>query len=191
MTKESIHTEVNITEQQLLKNLKEGDKNAPKALYDKFVGSLAAVCSRYIVDDDDVKDVLQESFIKIFTQINTFTFHGEGSLKAWMTRIVVNMSINFIKASGKLNLIRDDGTAMKAADEEEPDADGVPPDVLQEMIKSLPDGYRAVLNLYVFENKSHKEIATLLNIKPTSSASQLFHAKAIMAKKIKEYKQTH
>lgn len=190
-TKESIHTEVNITEQQLLKNLKEGDKNAPKALYDKFVGSLAAVCSRYIVDDDDVKDVLQESFIKIFTQINTFTFHGEGSLKAWMTRIVVNMSINFIKASGKLNLIRDDGTAMKAADEEEPDADGVPPDVLQEMIKSLPDGYRAVLNLYVFENKSHKEIATLLNIKPTSSASQLYHAKAIMAKKIKEYKQTH
>lgn len=190
-TKETIHTEVNITEQQLLKNLKEGDKNAPKALYDKFVGSLAAVCSRYIVDDDDVKDVLQESFIKIFTQINTFTFHGEGSLKAWMTRIVVNMSINFIKASGKLNLIRDDGTAMKAADEEEPDADGVPPDVLQEMIKSLPDGYRAVLNLYVFENKSHKEIATLLNIKPTSSASQLFHAKAIMAKKIKEYKQTH
>lgn len=182
---------MNITEQQLLKNLKEGDKNAPKALYDKFVGSLAAVCSRYIVDDDDVKDVLQESFIKIFTQINTFTFHGEGSLKAWMTRIVVNMSINFIKASGKLNLIRDDGTAMKAADEEEPDADGVPPDVLQEMIKSLPDGYRAVLNLYVFENKSHKEIATLLNIKPTSSASQLFHAKAIMAKKIKEYKQTH
>ena len=190
-TKETIHTEVNITEQQLLKNLKEGDKNAPKALYDKFVGSLAAVCSRYIVDDDDVKDVLQESFIKIFTQINTFTFHGEGSLKAWMTRIVVNMSINFIKASGKLNLIRDDGTAMKAANEEEPDADGVPPDVLQEMIKSLPDGYRAVLNLYVFENKSHKEIATLLNIKPTSSASQLYHAKAIMAKKIKEYKQTH
>lgn len=190
-TKETIHTEVNITEQQLLKNLKEGDKNAPKALYDKFVESLAAVCSRYIVDDDDVKDVLQESFIKIFTQINTFTFHGEGSLKAWMTRIVVNMSINFIKASGKLNLIRDDGTAMKAANEEEPDADGMPPDVLQEMIKSLPDGYRAVLNLYVFENKSHKEIATLLNIKPTSSASQLYHAKAIMAKKIKEYKQTH
>lgn len=182
---------MNITEQQLLKNLKEGDKNASKALYDKFVGSLAAVCSRYIVDDDDVKDVLQESFIKIFTQINTFTFHGEGSLKAWMTRIVVNMSINFIKASGKLNLIRDDGMAMKAADEEEPDADGVPPDALQEMIKSLPDGYRAVLNLYVFENKSHKEIATLLNIKPTSSASQLYHAKAIMAKKIKEYKQTH
>lgn len=190
-TKETIHKEVNITEQQLLKNLKEGDKNAPKALYDKFVGSLAAVCSRYIVDDDDVKDVLQESFIKIFTQINTFTFHGEGSLKAWMTRIVVNMSINFIKASGKLNLIRDDGMAMKAANEEEPDADGVPPDALQEMIKSLPDGYRAVLNLYVFENKSHKEIATLLNIKPTSSASQLYHAKAIMAKKIKEYKQTH
>ncbi len=59
------------------------------------------------------------------------------------------------------------------------------------MIMRLPDGYRTVLNLYVFEDKSHKEIAALLNIKPTSSASQLFHAKALMAKMIVEYKRTH
>ena len=101
------------------------------------------------------------------------------------------MSINFLKTAGKLPVVHDDLVSLASAEAEEPVADGVPPDVLQEMIKSLPAGYRAVLNLYVFENKSHKEIAQLLNIKPTSSASQLFHAKAMMAKKIKEYKRTH
>ena len=55
------------------------------------------------------------------------------------------------------------------------------------MIKELPDGYRTVFNLYVFEDKSHKEIASLLGIKEDSSASQLFRAKKILATRIKEY----
>lgn len=182
---------MNVSEQELSQQLRSGNKAAQKALYENYVGSLAAVCSRYIASSDDMKDVLQEAFIKIFTQFDSYTYRGEGSLKAWMTRIVVNLAISFLKSNGRLNTVNDDKAMAKAADEEEPDADGVPPDALQEMIKSLPDGYRAVLNLYVFEGKSHKEIATLLNIKATSSASQLFHAKALMAKKIKEYKRTH
>lgn len=183
---------MNVSEQELSQQLRSGNKAAQKALYENYVGSLAAVCSRYITSSDDMKDVLQEAFIKIFTQFDSYTYRGEGSLKAWMTRIVVNLAISFLKSNGRLNTVNDDKAMAKAAeDEEEPDADGVPPDALQEMIKSLPDGYRAVLNLYVFEGKSHKEIATLLNIKATSSASQLFHAKALMAKKIKEYKRTH
>ena len=68
------------------------------------------------------------------------------------------------------------------------DSEGIPPDELQRMIMSLPDGYRTVINLYVFEGKSHKEIADILNIKAKTSASQLYHAKAMMAKKINEYK---
>lgn len=182
---------MNITEQHILSQLKKGDGTAARALYDKYVGSLAAVCSRYVADADDAKDVLQEVFIKVFTQIDSFTYRGEGSLKAWMTRVAVNMSINFLKKSGRLALVRDDQVEARLVADEEPDADGVPPGALQEMIKSLPDGYRAVLNLYVFEDKSHKEIAEILGIKPTSSASQLYHAKALMAKKIKEYKRTH
>ncbi len=180
-----------ISEQHLLEQLKNGDRTAQKTLYTMYVGSLTAICCRYIVDKDDVKDVLQDSFVKIFTQINTFTYRGEGSLKAWMTRIVVNMSLNFIKTSGRLALVRDDTVSLKLSEEEEPDAEGVPPDELQEMIKKLPVGYRTVLNLYVFENKSHKEIADLLNIKATSSASQLYHAKTMMARMIKEYKRNH
>ncbi|WP_353935104.1 RNA polymerase sigma factor [uncultured Prevotella sp.] len=182
---------MDISEQQFYERLQSGDAMAQKALYAKYVGSLTAVCSRYVADADDVKDVMQEVFIKVFTQIASFTFRGEGSLKAWLMRITVNTSLTYLKNAGRLSVVRDDTQVADIVEDEEPDAEGVPPDELQRMIMRLPDGYRTVLNLYVFEDKSHKEIAALLNIKPTSSASQLFHAKALMAKMIVEYKRTH
>lgn len=62
------------------------------------------------------------------------------------------------------------------------------PQALQEMIGQLPIGYRTVLNLYVFEDKSHQEIAQLLGIKESSSASQLHRAKQMLARQINEYR---
>lgn len=74
---------------------------------------------------------------------------------------------------------------------DEPEVEGVPDDVINKLILSLPPGYRMVFNLYVFENKSHKEIARMLNIGESSSASQFSRAKALLAKRIKEYKTAH
>lgn len=182
---------MDISEQQLVDLLQGGDKSAPRMLYCRYAGSLTAVCSRYVADADDVKDVMQDVFVKAFTQIGSFTYRGEGSLRAWLMRITVNQSLTFLKTSGRLPTTSDEACACNLADEAPPDADGVPSEELQRMIKSLPAGYRTVLNLYVFEDKSHKEIAQMLNIKPASSASQLFHAKAMMARMIKEYKRTH
>lgn len=182
---------MDISEQQLVDQLQGGDKSAPRMLYCRYAGSLAAVCARYVADGDDVKDVMQDVFVKAFTQISTFAYRGEGSLKAWLIRITVNQSLTFLKNAGRLPTVSDEARTAEIANEEPPDADGVPPEELQRMIKSLPTGYRTVLNLYVFEDKSHKEIAELLGIKPASSASQLFHAKAMMARMIKEYKRTH
>ena len=76
-------------------------------------------------------------------------------------------------------------------EDDEPSLPKVPPAVIQEMIKALPDGYRTVFNLFVFENKSHKEIASMLGIKEDSSASQFFRARATLAKNIKEYQKEH
>ena len=72
--------------------------------------------------------------------------------------------------------------------DEDPDSMSVPPDVIYQMIRELPDGYRTIFNLYVIEEKSHREIAQLLGIKESSSASQLHRAKAMLAEKIREYK---
>ena len=155
-----------------------------KVLYGRYAGYLTAVCARYIPDDDDVKDILQEAFIKIFQSMDRFSWRGEGSLKAWMTRIVVNDALKSLRRKKSLPLSE---VLSDRADEEEPMFAAVPLQVIQEMIRKLPDGYRTVFNLFVFEDKSHKEIASLLGIKENSSASQLHHAKALLGRWIKEY----
>lgn len=81
-----------------------GDGRAMKVIYDRYVEYLSAVCARYISGDDDRKDVLQESFVRIFTSLDKFCFRGEGSLKAWMIRIVVNESLRFLKKTRRMIL---------------------------------------------------------------------------------------
>ena len=176
------------SEQDLVRKVREHDKTAMKTLYGQYVGYLTAVCARYVPDDDEVKDILQEAFLKIFGSMDKFTWRGEGSLRAWMTRIVVNDSLKALRRS-KHPLRAAVALSPTIADvpAEEPDFEAVPLPVIQDMIRRLPDGYRTVFNLFVFEDKSHKEIASLLGIKENSSASQLFHAKALLGKWIKEY----
>ena len=107
-----------------------------------------------------------------------------------MSRIVVNDSLKYIKASGRLMYVEElpDNEGDSPVDE---DVRKVPVRDLAEMIKSLPDGYRTVFNLFVFEKKSHKEIAGLLGIKEDSSASQYFRARNMLARKIKDYWKKH
>lgn len=179
-----------IDERQLLDQVRSGDTSGQRLFYERYVGYLTAVCSRYIVDRDTVKDVLQESFVRIFGKIGEFEYRGEGSVRAWVTRIVVNDSLKALRGSGKMKYV-DDLPDDREEEEEISSLPKIPPAVLQEMIRELPDGYRAVFNLFVFEKKSHKEIAALLGIKEDSSASQFFRARNTLAKKIKAYVKEH
>ena len=120
--------------------------------------------------------------------MDKFEYRGEGSLRAWASRIVVNESLKFLKKNEKQNLIEQEENIPDIPDDEEPDTAEVSAEVIQEMIRQLPVGYRTVFNLYVFENKSHREIAELLHIKEDSSASQFHRAKNILAKQINQYK---
>lgn len=158
-----------------------------KVLYDRHVGYMTAVCSRYITDPEDVKDILQEAFIKIFSSIDKFTWRGPGSLRAWMSRIAVNDCLKFLRGKGRFEPVAIEQIEGDVPDEE-PRLEDVPPSVIQEMIRRLPVGYRTVFNLYVFENKGHREIAELLGIKESSSASQYHRAKAMLAGWVEEYR---
>ncbi len=176
-------------EQELLKRILSGDITAMKEFYNDYSGYLTAVCSRYISDRDDVKDVLQESFIKIFKSIANFSYKGVGSLKAWSSRIVVNESLKFLRESERLDIIDSPTWDLpEISDEDETDFEEIPASAILEMIQALPPGYRTVFNLYVFEEKSHKEIASILNITENTSASQLHRAKNILARQINEYR---
>lgn len=159
-----------------------------EALYRSNVQYLTAVCSRYVVDSDDVKDVLQESFIKIFSSIYKFKHYDGGSLRAWMRRIVINESLMYLRSKSRSGTIPFQEGTIDVEDEIEPEVDDIPPEVLQQLIKQLPTGYRTVFNLRVFEEKSHREIATLLGISENTSFSQFCRAKTILAKQIKDYK---
>ena len=84
-------------ELQILKRFGRGDASAMDMLYADYADYLTGVCCRYIGNEDDRKDVLQEAFIKIFTSIGHFSYRGEGSLKAWVTRIAVNEALQYLR----------------------------------------------------------------------------------------------
>lgn len=175
-----------LTEQEILSLLRGKNSSAMRLFYDRYIGYMAAVCCRYIPDEDSRKDILQESFIKIMTSIDRFEYRGEGSLRNWVSRITANEALNYIRGKAAQTLIDYEDNLPDVPDE--PNVDGIPDDVINEMILKLPPGYRMVFNLYVFENKSHREIAHLLDIKETTSASQFLRAKAMLARMIKEYR---
>lgn len=172
------------SEKKLLKAIKNGNRDAMHSLYDRYVGYAMAVSLRYVPLRDDAEDIVQDSFVKVFSAIDRFEYRGEGSLKGWILRIVVNAAISFLKQKERFSCVEE---FPDEADVGEPDVELVPPDVLTKLIGELPEGYRVVLNLYVFAQMSHKEIANRLGIKEASSASQYLRAKKLLARKIKDY----
>lgn len=175
-------------EERWLRKALDGDNTAIEWIYRKHVRYLSALCSRYITEDEDIKDVLQESFIKIFTSLDSFKYRGEGALKAWMAKITLNETLKFVRSNSRLPIDSIDDKDMNIADGDSMETEDIPTDVLHQFIRELPDGYRTVFNLYVIDDKSHKEIAQLLGIKENTSASQLHKAKSMLAQKIKHYR---
>lgn len=178
-----------MTELQIVNGVKNGDREAMRTMYDLLAGSAMATAVRYLGDSDECRDVLQDCFLRAFTRIDEFSYRGQGSLRAWMTRIVANESINRLKRHDRLTFL--DEANVEAPEEEPPDINVVPLEEINRMIAALPTGYRVVFNQFVFEHKSHKEIAHMLGIRESSSASQLLRAKRLLAKMIHQYKRKH
>ena len=172
---------------QLVERIRQKDQRAMSGLYQMYIGELSSVCYRYVPNADDAKDVLQNSFVRIFTSLPTLDYRSEEAFRGWMKRIVANEALSFLRNKKKLLFVEQslsDDSSLE--DDSIPDTNRISPDELHSLIRELPDGYRTVLNLYVFENYSHRQIAELLGIKESTSASQLYYAKRWLAKRIKE-----
>ena len=176
-------------EQRLAELIRRGDNAAMREFCSLYVSHLKAVCTRYVTDSDDASDVLQETLISIVTHIGDFHYLGQGSLKAWATRIAVNESLNYIRRNRRQELTLQEQYIDDIAEEEEedPPIEDIPPEVIQQMVRQLPTGYRTVFNLYVFEDKSHQEIAQLLGTSVKTSISQLHKAKNLLSQMIQTY----
>ena len=151
---------------------------AQEALYNRFSPRMLGVCYRFAKNREDAEDMLQEGFIKVFTQIHQY--RNEGALEGWIRRIIVHTCINILKKNKKFSESVDIIHANSIHIKEE-----VIPSIMQakqvvECIRSLPIGYRTVLNLYAIEGYSHKEIAGMLDIEESTSRSQYTRAKAML-----------
>ncbi len=177
-----------LTELQLLEALRRRDSTGVQAFYDRYVGYLTAVALRYVPDRAAVKDILQDAFLRMMDAAGRFEYRGEGCLKSWACRIVVNGALKSLRSQGKLQYVED---LPDVPEEDEVPVQEVPAAVLQRMIQELPDGYRTVFNLLVFEKNSPRELAGLLGIREDSSASQYFRARAYLARQVKAYLKEH
>lgn len=151
---------------------------AQRELYNRYSPKMLSVCYRFAQSREDAEDMLQEGFIKVFTQIHTF--QNKGSFEGWIRRIIVHTCINFLKKYRKFNENVELAYAGYIAVKEE-----TMPSIMQakqvvECIRLLPLGYKTVLNLYAIEGYNHKEIAEMLEIEESTSRSQYTRAKAML-----------
>lgn len=176
------------SEKELAERCRRGEREAFRLLYEQYAGQLMAVCLRYAGDRETARDLLHDGFLKAFRSFGRFTWRGEGSLRAWMVRIMVNEAVDYLRKQEHFgNLLPVETLPDTLPDEEEAHPERIPAEQLMRFIEELPAGYRTVFNLYVLEERSHKEIAALLGIGEKSSSSQLHRARLLLAKRIKDY----
>lgn len=161
--------------QELIYACQNNDRKAQKLLMETFAPYLFAISKRYMRDEQEAKDVLQDAFVSIYGNIRDYKSEA-GAFKSWIRRITVNAALQRLRKTYRKRevmpeTIHDDRT-------ETPEIyDKFNADDIMKMINKLPDMYREVFNLYVIEGYKHKEIAQMLKMKESSSRAVLARAK--------------
>lgn len=161
--------------QHLIEGCKRGDSRSQFEIYEQYHKAMYNTCLRLVSNPTEAEDILQESFFKAFDKIGTY--RNEVSFGAWLKRIVVNASLDFLKKK-KLNLIQIE-TAY-GIHESGTEPDDIEPETLEQLMKAieaLPHGYRVIVNLVLVEGYSHDEVGAMLGITASTSRSQLARAK--------------
>lgn len=169
-----------MTDEQIVFGCVEKNPLAQKHLYEKFSRKMMGVCLRYCDSTEEAEDVVQNGFISVFENIESF--RGTGSLEGWVRKIMVNTALTNIRKNKKLkqNVELDSVEYMLPSSNHLNDSFAAK-DLLK-IIQTLPTGFRTVFNLYAIEGYSHKEIGEMLNISEGTSKSQYSRAKAHLQK---------
>lgn len=175
-----------MNEAELIEGCKAGKREALETVYKLFSRQMYGVCYRY-VGDDTAQDIMHDGFIKVFSSISQFRSADLQAFKTWIIRIMVNTALHHLRDQKINYCLSVDDLEEELQPIEEEDMTLVPTDTLMKFIAELPAGYRTILNMAVFEELPHKEIAKALGINEHSSSSQLHRAKCMLANKIKEY----
>lgn len=167
----------------IIHGCRSGKRWAQNRLYKAYSGSMLGLCLRYSADLSEAEDMLQEGFIKVFSNITKLK--NDESIGPWIRKIMVNTAITHVtRKRVRFEAIGDDLADETAEEPEQDYLSPVKPDVVLQIIQELPEGYRMVLNLYVFEGFSHREISEALQISENTSKTQLFKARKAIKKKL-------
>ncbi|MBS3914956.1 MAG: sigma-70 family RNA polymerase sigma factor [Bacteroidetes bacterium] len=166
-----------ITEQNLVRRCLAGETKSQRELYDKYSSVIFAICMRYSRNSENARDLLQESFIKVFDGLKYFRF--EGSFEGWMKRVAVNTCLDFNKKLKGEPYNEELEEYLQVGQGESITATLHAGDLFK-LLQKLPAGYRTVFNLYAIEGYSHQEIATALGITESTSKTQLFKARKML-----------
>lgn len=175
-------------EQQLVHECRLSKPAAQQMLYRQYAKKLMLLCLRYVTNEEDAKELLTDAFIAAFKGFSKFEYLGEGSVLAWLKRIAINQCLMHLRKN-KMHFeeIKEFHEEQKSSNENV--MDQMTAREIMLLIHNLPPGYRAVFNLYVFEEMPHKEIASLLNISESTSKSQLHKARQLLQKQLAKQKQ--
>lgn len=170
----------------MIRRAASGNRQAQRKIYEKHSGKMLSVCRQYVKDLQHAEEVMLNGFFKVFTRLEDF--RDEGSFEGWMRRIMIREAISFL---------RTDRRSMFAEDEVPENSDfsySFTTDFnaahIQELIDSLPEGYRMVFLMYAVEGHKHQEIAKMLSITEGTSKSQLFKARKMLQEKLQQENMT-
>ena len=177
-------------ERILLEQCRNQNRSAQKVLYERHYHKMMPVCQRYLKSEDDALEVMNDAFLKVFSKIHQYK--SEGSLEAWIKRIVINSAIDFVRKnkSYRSNFIRTNefhlyGSPDESDEEELPDESyDFSKEEIFVMVGDLPPATRVVFNLFVLEQFTHKQIAGKLSISEGTSKWHLSNARKILKEKI-------
>jgi RNA polymerase sigma factor (sigma-70 family) len=169
-----------MTDEQIVQGCISKNAIAQKHLYEKFSRKMMGVCLRYCDNTEEAEDVVQNGFISVFQNIDSF--RGSGSLEGWIRKIMVNTALTNLRKNKKLKQnIELDSVEFMLPSSNYLSESFAAKDLLK-IIQTLPTGFRTVFNLYAIEGYSHKEIGDMLGISEGTSKSQYSRAKAHLQK---------
>ncbi len=164
-----------LDEKELLCACVKQDPRAQRTLYELYSPKMLTVCMRYVGDRERARDVLHDGFITVFEKIDSY--NGSGSFEGWMRRIFANTALMYLRKGDVLRFTDELSDVTKEFSVENSVMGNISSKELMRLIASMPDGFRAVFNMYAIEGYSHLEIAKELGITEGSSRSQLSRAR--------------
>jgi RNA polymerase sigma-70 factor, ECF subfamily len=171
-------------EKELVLRVQKGDRNAQYIMYKQYIDAMYHTVLRILNNSTDAQDVAQECFVKVFEKINSF--RGESTIGAWIKKIAINTAINSLRQKKRnLEYSFDDIPELQLLVEEDTTVNILNNKMIHDAVLNLPSGCRAVLNLYIFEGYSHKEVADILEITESTSKTQYRRAKILLRDTLK------